>query len=185
MHCVCLILLVAAPLSAAQPLAPEEAPSGEVPVAWYGWKVLVADATGLALVGWALSFNGKHDSAATVLATAGVGTYALAGPIIHGVHRGRGRVAGSLGFRLLTPIAASAVGLIVANATTKETSQRGLAVLGGAIAFGAVVGYPLATILDSTVAATEPPPGVPPRPSAQLLLRLERSGGRVALAYAF
>jgi hypothetical protein len=81
--------------------------SSDKPPVWYGWELLVTDASIAAASGLAFALSPR--TGAWAGGAAGVG-YAVDGPIIHAVHR-RYLAAGlSLGMRLLFPVVGAALG---------------------------------------------------------------------------
>jgi hypothetical protein len=80
---------------------PERVEHGVALGDWYGWQALAADAAAIGGV-WLTG------------SAAPVGLY-LIPPIIHGVHRGPGRAAGSLALRVGLPF----LGMIISSATAR------------------------------------------------------------------
>jgi hypothetical protein len=133
---------------------------------WYGGQILLADAFGIALsfagvVG--LYENGFSGAAALPVSFVGLLGYALASPVIHGVHGQAGFASLSLLMRLSLPVigtfAGSAVGdgsSSCTNAAVMASAEHGpdactnatlsAGILGGLVAMGIVTGFDAALL---------------------------------------
>jgi hypothetical protein len=144
-------------------------PEGTVrsPIVWYGWQILVVDASALGLTFLSTRASGAAGTASGVL---GVGAYLAGGSIIHAVHRRPGAiVAGSVALRLVLPLLGAFVGAAAAHSAVSEcesgrassgdgqslTGLCGLTTFGYAAA-GAGIGALAASILDVTALAWTP-----------------------------
>jgi hypothetical protein len=106
---------------------------------WYGWQTLLADVAAVA----AASAGGE----------AGLGVYALGGPIVHWSHGNTGRGFGSLALRTGAPIVLGAA--FVAGCDPDEDAEFGC--LGAALA-GVGLGMVTAIVLDASVLARDEVP---------------------------
>lgn len=115
------------------------------PSEWYGWQVLVADASSLSL-GIVGGLGGRS------LPAAGLGavTYVGVSPIIHGVHGNAGAALGSLGLRVAMPTGGLFLGAAIGNGSSRSDQLGGVIV--GAFT-GAAAGMVLATVIDTTLLA--------------------------------
>lgn len=130
------------------------APPGMVPVAptyvtemdSYRWQITLADVSAVSLL-----LAGKSGTTSSI---AGL-TYLLAGPIIHGAHGQGGRVAASLGLRLVLPLV-SGIGFAALaehnSHCTPEDDDCDSGALFAAL-FGFTLGAVSAMVLDATVVA--------------------------------
>jgi len=140
--------------TALQPPQAEEIPAAKEPptdTRWYGYQTLLADAASTALL------IGAAKSETPTLAALGLGTYLIAGPVIH-LANGRPKAAGtSLALRLSLPLAGAALGVGLGAATVGTGGWAGLVVLFvGAI--GGIAGAGVASIIDATTLAREKVP---------------------------
>jgi hypothetical protein len=156
---------------------------------WYGWQTLGVDAGAIGVM-----FLGASTDDLVVLA--GLGIYALGGPVVHLAHERPGTAAADLGLRVGAPLTAGLVGFGVGVAAFSGCSSgemfcsRGFAGVGGA-ALGVLVGYVTAIILDAAWLACEPAP-VEEKASAAPRLRwsprvgaLPRGGATVGVVGSF
>lgn len=139
-----------------QRFAPPE--KAREPRRWYGAPILVAD--GVAYGGLALAINVERTNG--IALPSSIGTFLLAGPIIHAVHGRWGRMGLSVGARALFP-----VGGVLLGATGCTAGSD----CSGSLATGAIVGMLAATIVDAAVLAYEP---VSEMPAVQPLVSLGR-----------
>ncbi|MBK6533452.1 MAG: hypothetical protein IPF99_28835 [Deltaproteobacteria bacterium] len=114
---------------------PRGAPTAEQPTHWYGWQILIVDLAAITLASASLGVGST-----TGYYTAG-GLQLLGGPIVHWSHGRVGAGFGSLGLRLLVPVAAGVLG------SMKGTT--GLLV-------GASLGSLAAIVVDIAALANEP-----------------------------
>jgi hypothetical protein len=85
------------PARAAGAADPAAAPAAS----WYGWQTLATNGGAAALLLGALAFGeARADGAAYGLLGLSLATFALGGPIVHGVHRHGGKAAVSAGLRV-------------------------------------------------------------------------------------
>jgi hypothetical protein len=141
----------------------------------YRLQVIAADAlsVGAVLAGFAIDNYAHTPRVPQVLAAAGLGGYALGGPIIHMQHRQSYRGAISLALRVGLPIVGAAVGAWSATCTPGEWFcgvSEGVA--GFAIGAGAAMVIDSAFIVPSSDSATPEPAhaAAAARPSAVLRL---------------
>ncbi len=87
---------------------PAEPTPDPVEVRWYGWQVLTADASSVAVIALGAGTN------ASALVWLGLGGAFLASPIVHGFHDRWGALAASLGLRLGLAFVGGAIGVAVA-----------------------------------------------------------------------
>jgi len=119
---------------------------------WYGWQTLVTDGAGIAFIAVGDAMYDKRHVAGATLASAGVGSVILGGPIVHAAHGRWGTAALDLGLRLTLPI----IGAYAASACNEGGSDS----CGAALITGAVVG--LAPIwIDAGLLAYEQKPARP------------------------
>jgi hypothetical protein len=71
---------------------------------WYGWQMLLTDASAVGLLAAAVATD------STELGIASLGTYLVGGPIVHGLHRREGMAFASAGIRIGAPIVGAFVG---------------------------------------------------------------------------
>jgi hypothetical protein len=110
---------------------------------WYGAPILLAD--GVAYGSILLGF--KVEQTTGVALPLGIGTYLLAGPITHAVHRRWGRMAFSLAARAVLPLVGLTTG--AASCTSDSDCASTLAVLTAS-------GMLAASVIDASVLAYEP-----------------------------
>jgi hypothetical protein len=126
--------------------APE--PVDATAIRWYGYQTLIADASTVALLASAENLNNGS------LAYAGLASYLLASPIIHGLHHQPSTAAGSFLLRLGLPVLLGAVGMGLAGSDC-HTDDCGLNEAAGA-AIGIVAGAMGASVIDMAFLAREP-----------------------------
>jgi hypothetical protein len=134
---------------------------------WYGWQILASDAAA------ALSILGaeaiRTGPGAVVLAVHGLGAWYLGPPVIHGFHRNRGGVWGSLALRVLFPLVGAAIGMALPSCSSADgrsgDSSLGAIVcragFGSNAGIGLVVGILSTTALDAAALSWDkdgPPP---------------------------
>ncbi len=125
------------------PAAPLPAPQPEIEIHDYRWQITAADIASIAL-----AFS--HSD--TGLRLGGL-TYALGGPIIHGVHGQGGRAGASLVLRIGLPIALAVAGAELAHHhCSPDDDDCDDGSLGGAV-LGFGVGLVTAMVVDSAVIA--------------------------------
>jgi hypothetical protein len=132
------------------------------PRRWYGAPILVADGLAYGSIGLAAEAQGTSG----VTLPLGIGTFLLAGPIVHAAHRRWGRMGLSLAARTALPFA----GLVVGASGCVDGSDCLPGLLGLT-----VVGMVAASIIDVSALAYEPitpPPSA--RPTVQPTLSLAR-----------
>jgi hypothetical protein len=126
---------------------PEDQPESVPPPAkarhWYGAPILLAD--GVAYGSILLAFKVERTSG--VALPLGIGTYLLAGPITHTVHRRWGRMGLSLAARAVLPLVGVTTGVTSCNSDRDCSSTLALLTAGGMLA---------ASIIDAAVLAYEP-----------------------------
>jgi hypothetical protein len=136
----------------AQPsLAPvQEAapPSTRKKIDYYGWQILLTDASGVA-AGIAIGSTGYPGSGLLVFS----GGYVLGGPIVHLSHGHPGRALGSLGLRLGLPVLGFSLPLLQDPSCDSEGDCDDLGQLVAALALG-VVGMGVASVIDWAVLGT-------------------------------
>lgn len=140
------------PVARAAPVAPAPSHLGD----WYGWQVLIADATGLAM-GASLA-RAQTETRPSAVAWLGMGLYGLgsvASPTLHFLHRRPGAGMASLAARTFIPPLASLMGslssCLAAGAFERACTESGMA-------SGFLVGALGATALDA-FALSKPTPG--------------------------
>jgi hypothetical protein len=112
---------------------------------WYGWQIMITDASAIALGLTATTSGGPWGVAAAT-------TYVLGGPIVHWEHGAVGKGFGSLGLRVLLPLAAA-----VAWFGACFYSCTGSGGTTAAVALGAF-GLLVPPMLDYAALAYEPAP---------------------------
>jgi hypothetical protein len=149
-----------------QPSSDEEAPKADAvgqssdqvpplppkkPTLWYGGPIVALDA------GSTLAVIVGATQDAPALAIAGVGTYLLGGPAVHGANGQVGRAFGSLGLRLGVPLGGAGVGALIGAAAVGDDDPYDWGPAIGAL-FGFGTGVVGAMVLDSAVLARKPAP---------------------------
>jgi hypothetical protein len=172
-------------LAAPTPLPPaavaptESAPEPEGWV-WYGSRLMLADGASLAL-----GFAGAVTSTGPVALT-GLGGMVLGAPVVHLVEGQRGRALGSLGLRLVLPIAGGALA-----AWSEERGNKGgeCNCMGGALAFvgGMALGMGVAMVVDAAFLGWRYQPATTRQTSVSVIpsFALAPGGGSVGLAGRF
>ena len=124
---------------------------------WYGWQTLAIDAAAITLVFGALAL--QEDDASPLIGVLGAATYGIGAPVVHVVHRNYGRALGSLGMRVLAPIAIGLIGVQLEDCSGDELfcGAAGLVI-------GGLIGISGAMAVDSAALAYETPRA--PAPSA-------------------
>lgn len=105
----------------------------------YGWQIAIADVASTVLIFKA------HDQSA---ATAGLLTYALAGPIIHGAHEQGGRAVASLVLRVGLPVVSAWAWAGYAQSRCSPNDDD--CETEGAAAVGLLLGFATAMVIDAT-----------------------------------
>jgi hypothetical protein len=142
------------PTTVEQPLIIDEQPLVE---SWYGWQTLIADGT-VALLGLvALPIGYEFQPLAEAIGVTALGTYVLAAPVVHFVHGNVARGFGSLGLRVVLPLAFGAIGAKVESCVPDQWFCG----LSGALVGGAI-GVVSAAIIDGAVLARETVPARSP-----------------------
>ena len=137
-------------------------PAKSQPHRWYGAPILLAD--GLAYGSIGLAAGVQETSGVTL--PLGIGTFILAGPIVHAAHRRWGRMGLSLAARTALPFAGLVVG--AGGCTGGGDCASGLIGL-------TVLGMVAASIVDASALAYEPiTPPASARPTVQPALSLAR-----------
>lgn len=129
---------------------------------WYGWKLLVADATSTAVV-----FAGIKgpDKAKALLIDAGVLGLVIAPPILHGLEDGvsGSRVAASIGLRIGLPAVGAITGVLLMGRNKGRPHGNLFGTIAGAI-IGAGIGMVAAIAIDDfALARKDVAPGATPR----------------------
>ena len=130
----------------------ERPPAKSQPRRWYGGPILLADGLGYGSIVLAVEV---HDAAGVALPL-GLGTFLLAGPIIHATHRQWGRMGLSLAARTVLPL----VGLIAGASSCTSDADCSSALVGLTVG-----GMLAASIIDASALAYEPvvkPPALQP-----------------------
>jgi len=122
---------------------PESVPPPAKPRRWYGAPILLADGVAYGSILLAVKVEGTSGVALPL----GIGTYLLAGPITHAVHRRWGRMGLSLAARAVLPLAGVTTGATSCNSDSDCSSTLVLLTTGGMLA---------ASIIDASVLAYEP-----------------------------
>jgi hypothetical protein len=139
----------------ASPSAKAE-PAEELEYDDYRLTLLANDAAAISLVitGAILEDN---DTVTTALVAAGVGAYALGGPIIHLVHQQNARALQSFGLRVGLPgaglLLATGMALSCGDAEGSEWCVYGAVVIGGVAAIGGILA---AIIVDDAILGKAP-----------------------------
>ena len=116
---------------------------------WYGWQVLLADGSALAL----LLFGTSVESPGGVYL--GAATFVLGGPIAHIAHRRGGAAAGSLALRLGAPVSGLITGILVGAALSRGGRNHVGTSLDDAGLAGGLLGLLVAAGVDIAVLARE------------------------------
>jgi hypothetical protein len=126
---------------------------------WYGWQILIADASSAGLV---LASTRLSSGQGFALVPGLVG-YAVGGPFVHEeLHRQHGKAAASVILRVAALPVGAAVGWAVATLTYSRRNQSGLdAAFGGlnglaGLVFGAGVGMLTASVFDVALLGWRP-----------------------------
>jgi hypothetical protein len=126
----------------------------------YAVETLVADGVSVATIAAGVAVGNDAGSAVSAIGIAG---YAIATPIIHGIHGSWGRAGGSLAMRVIGIPVATLVGMLGGFATCPKgpTDEAGAA-MGHGIACGAVgglvgagIGALIVTSIDASMLAKE------------------------------
>jgi hypothetical protein len=172
-----LALVPLAALLAAPPALAESAPASDY--RWYGFELLAADA---------LSLTAMYAGAASgtdALAVPGVVGLFVAAPLVHAVEGNGGRALGSLGVRLVLPIAGAA---LASWDYDRNDKGDGCDCMGGALATfgGFALGLVSAMAVDALVLGWERE-APPPRKQLSLVptVAVTPGGGGVGLAGRF
>lgn len=148
--------LVVVSTASAQPAPPDGAPPAKAAPASeqaeperesYGWQIAIADVAGTVLL-----LESDHSRGS---ANAGLGVYALGGPIIHLAHDQSGRALASLALRIGLPLASAWVWGHCSSSDDDCDNE-------GTVAIGVILGAVTAMVIDATalshpVKATRPP----------------------------
>lgn len=140
---------------------------------WYGWQTLIPDAASIVLISSAIATSATRQTgdAATGLAFAGMGTYALGAPVVHWAHGNIAIGFASMAARFFFPLSTGFIGIYVGAGATAVTDCSGLFCGLGTMATGGMVGYGLGmltcSIVDAAAAAYEKPE--PTRKSARIV----------------
>jgi hypothetical protein len=120
------------------------------PTHWYGWQILLADASAVSLAllaGVAAELDHTGDDTAGVpFGLGALATYLLGGPVIHVAHDRVGAGLGSLGLRLGLPLVGFGVGAAAAQGCDGFLCEAGGAALGGLVGIGAAIAIDAATL---------------------------------------
>lgn len=144
-----LVLLTSAEVGHCQETpTPAEAPS------WYGYQILLADAFSYAII------LGSLRSDTPAAAFAGLGTYGVLSPVVHGLQHQPNKVVMSLALRLLLPLVGYAIG--EGNSGCGDSEGHGFCeITKGFLGMG--IGMIAATAVDASLAWSAPPA---PQPEA-------------------
>jgi hypothetical protein len=124
----------------------------------YRGQIVLADLVALSLGGVAASTHSIQT------AYAGLGIYALGGPILHLAHARPDRAFGSLLLRALAPLTGAYIGARVTQDSSLSGFESGI-IIGGSL------GFLTASILDITLMCHDGEPELPPeKPSLSLLV---------------
>jgi hypothetical protein len=131
---------------------------------WYGWETLLTDSLATGVVGMGIS-TGRAPYAGT-FAFAGLGTFALGGPIVHAAHGRWGIAAADVGLRVGSVALGAVVGGMLGKAAQGNSCGGAAGVddicvpsdsgLIEGVFFGGMVGVVVASAIDSAVLAREP-----------------------------
>ena len=189
--CACGLALRAGS-AAGQAPPPEPWPQAAPPVAaeptverWYGWQTLLADTGVLTL---AIGLGGRVDernTAAVIGAVvAGLGAFALSGPIVHAAHGHWPKAGGSFALRSGLLLLGGALGYAIGQDGCAQYAydHEGCGIGEGAA--GLVIGALLAIIGDAAVLAREQVP-VSARGAPAFAFTPLRGGGGLALIGRF
>ena len=122
----------------------------------YRLTLLFSDLTAVSLLIGTAAVS-DNETIATGFVAAGLGTYALGGPIIHFVHKQPGRGFTSLGLRVGLPLVGISLGIGLAAACGSGEGAEWCAV--GAVLFGGVIavgGAVTAMIIDDSILGKAP-----------------------------
>jgi hypothetical protein len=133
----------------------------------YRLTLLLSDLSAVSLLIGTAAVS-ENETIATGFVVAGLGTYALGGPIIHFAHRQPGRGFTSLGLRVGLPGAGILIGVGLAASCAGESGETAGWCVVGAVIFGGVVavgGALTAMIIDDSILGRAPKN--PPRDTAR------------------
>jgi hypothetical protein len=140
----------------------------------YRLTLLLSDATAVSILIGTAAVS-ENETIATGFVVAGLGTYALGGPVIHFVHEQPGRAFGSFGLRVGLPAVGISMGVGLALSCSSGEGegwcQLAAVLFGGVIAIGGAV---TAMIIDDSILGRAPKK--PPKNEAH------RSSFRLGLA---
>jgi|GEM_PF-2725679 len=116
---------------------------------WYGWQTLAFDAAAITLVFGALAL--QEDEASPLIGVLGAATYGIGAPVVHAVHGNYGRAFGSLGIRVLAPIAIGLIGMQLEDCSQGEflCGAAGL-VIGGLVGISGAIAVDAAALAYTT-----------------------------------
>jgi hypothetical protein len=135
---------MAAPgLARAEEPPPPRAPGHTASVQPYGLQIVLADVAAVALL-----LSGQPE-----LQAVAAGSYVLTPPILHLLHRRPARAAGSLGLRLLLPIAGGSLGMKAEHCGRDGDYLCGLT----GLVLGGLAGALVASIVDAALLANTSP----------------------------
>jgi hypothetical protein len=168
------------PLPPSAPAEPADVAERERPV-WYGYKLMLADAASLALV------VGGVATDMAPLAVTGLGGVLLGAPIVHGAEGQSGRALGSLGMRVVLPLAGGALAVWAYDRNNRDSGTCDC--MGGMFAYfgGVALGMGVAMMVDAAFLGWRSEPVAARRESLSLLpsFGLAPGGGSVGLAGRF
>lgn len=152
---VLVVLFQALPARAEAANEETEAPQPPRRYLDYRLYLLASDGAALALVVGGLAM---HNEASAIVALTGVGTYALAAPMVHVAHEQPMRALGSLGMRIGFPVAGAAlgVGIVAAACDPSESGWGCLAAAAGLGGVGFFTGVLTAMVVDDAVLGKVP-----------------------------
>lgn len=160
---------------------PAVAPAEPTVERWYGWQTLLADTGVLTLaIGLGGAVDERDEAAVIGAVVAGVGAFALAGPIVHAAHGHWRKAGGSLALRGGLLLLGGALGYAIGEESCGQYvyDHEGCGIGEGAA--GLVIGGVLAIIADSAILARDQVP-LPARPAPAVTFTPLRGGGGLAL----
>lgn len=171
---------------------PAERTAPEATSTWYGYQTLATDGAALSM-GLGSVASGASRSA-TVFGAAGLGTYALGGPIVHFAHGEVSRGFVDLGIRAAAPLVLGVGGGIIGGRTAPSSNDADKSLANGYVGvtqgatIGALVGAITASAIDAIfLAHDERPAQARPAPAAARMspdvnvAREAQGGGRATV----
>lgn len=118
---------------------------------WYGWQTLIVDGS----VVLASAVVGPTSDSFSATSALFLGGYLLGGPIVHFAHGEVGKGFGSLGLRVVLPLAGGVTGGLIGVSTSDGDGFAALGSFAGGASIGVLVGAAGAILIDVAALAHE------------------------------